>query len=178
VGRAPGVGSVRTVEELLGIGLYAIMCVKQARRVPKDLLKAHLRREGSGVLQGQDIDPPNDGDLDSGTIYAGGHHDKQPLMLCARHRNLAARGAKGQAQTQVSRVGRWSRLLTHWINQTCTASTGSTSTQWTSSTRLHCSLAPCLMCGRPRRRTGASLQQRGPGLRQTPSWPTTNTTQQ
>jgi len=40
-------GSVRTVEELLGIGLYSIMCVKQGSAgFPKDLVKGHMNREG------------------------------------------------------------------------------------------------------------------------------------
>lgn len=74
-------GSVRTVEELREVGLYAIMCVKQGSAgYPKGLMRESLRRRGDQRFFRADT-IFNDGSILP--VWAGGHMDKQPLMLCA-----------------------------------------------------------------------------------------------
>ncbi|NBX97284.1 hypothetical protein EBQ81_00260, partial [bacterium] len=73
-------GSVRTVEELRNRGLYAVMCVKQGcSGYPRAELRASLRRRGDQRFYEKDIW------LAQGPVpmWAGGHQDKQPLLLCA-----------------------------------------------------------------------------------------------
>ena len=73
-------GSVRIVEELRNRGLYAVMCVKQGcSGYPRAELRASLRRRGDQRFYEKDIW------LAQGPVpmWAGGHQDKQPLLLCA-----------------------------------------------------------------------------------------------
>jgi len=73
-------GSVRTVEELRKVGLYAIMCVKQGcAGYPRLELKQAMRTRGDQRFKKRDMW------LNAGILpmWAGAHMDKQPLLLCA-----------------------------------------------------------------------------------------------
>ena len=74
-------GSVRTVEELRDVGLYAIMCVKQGcAGFPRAELKQQLKNRGDQKFY---VAPTifNSGEVHP--VFAGGHMDKAPLLLCA-----------------------------------------------------------------------------------------------
>jgi len=77
-------GSVRTVEELLGIGLYSVVCVKQGcKGFPRDKLKALVKQRGDTAFFRSKVRFENRGKVQERPIFAGGHMDKQPLFLCA-----------------------------------------------------------------------------------------------
>jgi hypothetical protein len=73
-------GSVRTCEELMDVGLYSILNVKQGcAGYPKALMKAELVERDDRVWYKVDVQ------LREGvvTTYAGGHMDKAPLCVVA-----------------------------------------------------------------------------------------------
>jgi len=55
---------------------------------PEDLLKEHMHRERIQAFFKARTIYSDDGPVTSKTIWAGGHFDKQPLMLCAKHWDL------------------------------------------------------------------------------------------
>jgi len=74
-------GSLRTVEELREVGLYSIMCVKQGSAgYPKQVLRECMRERGEQRFFVAYTTFTDGGVL---PVWAGGHMDKQPLMLCA-----------------------------------------------------------------------------------------------
>jgi len=77
-------GSVRTVEELLDKGLYSIVCVKQGcAGFPRATLKSLMRQRGDkAFFVAQTLFNAGERNLVR-PIFAGGHMDKQPLLLCA-----------------------------------------------------------------------------------------------
>lgn len=77
-------GSVRTVEELLDVGLYSIMCVKQGcAGYPRATLRQLLQNRGDKVFFKTNTLFDDGEEVRVRPIFAGGHMDKQPLMLCA-----------------------------------------------------------------------------------------------
>ena len=75
---------MRTVEELLDIGLYSIMCVKQGcAGYPRDAMKAQLRQRGDTVFYETTTVFNRREREEFQKVFAAGHMDKQPLLLCA-----------------------------------------------------------------------------------------------
>ena len=73
-------GSVRTVEELMDVGLHSIMNVKQGcAGYPKALMLEGLKERDDRVWFKVDVE------FYAGVkhVYAGGHKDKAPLLLAA-----------------------------------------------------------------------------------------------
>lgn len=77
-------GSVRTIEELLNSGLYGIMCVKQGcSGFPRAALTHLLQQRGQAMFLKTESLFDCNGRSVWCPIFAAGHMDKQPLMVCA-----------------------------------------------------------------------------------------------
>jgi len=74
-------GSRRTAESLMEMGLYSILCIKNGSRgYPKERLKELLVNRGDKAFMKVTVSFPS-GQVCS--VWAGGHMDKAPLLLCA-----------------------------------------------------------------------------------------------
>ncbi|NBX97432.1 hypothetical protein EBQ81_01010, partial [bacterium] len=104
-------GSVRTVEELLDVGLYAIVCVKQGcAGFPRAALREVLKQRGDVAFFEATVGIDKGGRKEFKKVYAGGHMDKQPLIVCfstgttlpgekkVRHRSKLQQGEVVKAQ--------------------------------------------------------------------------------
>ena len=77
-------GSVRTVEELLAIGLYSVMNIKNGcAGFPKERIKRLVPNRGDAIFFEANVLFKKGERTVTKPIYAAGHKDKQPLVLCA-----------------------------------------------------------------------------------------------
>ena len=95
--------SARTVEELLGIGLYSVVCVKQGcKGFPRDSLKSLVKERGDTAFFRSKVRFDDRGKVQERPVFVGGHFDKQPLFLCA---------SIGRSLPGEQKVGHRSKLL-------------------------------------------------------------------
>lgn len=77
-------GSTRTCEELAELGIYSVMSIKMGSKdYPKKAILNALKERGDVAYYSNKFNLGVEGDGNEWTLYAAGHMDKKPLLLCA-----------------------------------------------------------------------------------------------
>lgn len=77
-------GSTRTVEELAEKGHYAVMSIKKGSKdYPKKKMLDQLKERGDSVWYSNKFNLGQSGEGEEVEMFAAGHMDKKPLLVCA-----------------------------------------------------------------------------------------------